>query len=396
MKNKKLLYAKAVFGKEERRAVAETLKNNWLSAGKKSEEFEQKIAELFGKKYGVFVNSGSSANLLALKVLNLPVGSEVITPVLTFATTLAPIIQLGLKPVFVDCEIGTYLPSLSEIRKKITLQTKALMIPHLIGNLMNGEDIRNLAKEHNLIYIEDSCDTLGGSINNFRTGYYSYLTTTSFYASHIITAMGGGGMVMTSDENIAKRLKALRDWGRGIDDNEDIEKRFSYALDGIYYDAKFIFIEMGYNFKPIDAMAAFGLEQLKKLGKFTAIRQRNFEALYNFFGQYSQWFHLPKQLSRAKVNWLAFPLTIKEDAPFTRLELVKHFESRGVQTRPIFSGNILRQPAFQLVANGAEKFTNADSVMRNGFLLGIHQGLTLKDINYVKKIFKGMSLPFSE
>lgn len=372
---KKISYNEPNFGEEEVSAVVSTLNNKWLTAGKNCEEFTQKISELFGKKYGVMVNSGSSANLLALISLDLPKGTEIITPILTFATTLSPIVLLGYKPVFVDCEVGYYLPTADAIKEKITEKTSAVFIPNLIGNLPEYKKIRQICNEKKIVLVEDSCDTLGHKA-------YGDIVTTSFYATHVITACGAGGVVMTDDEKIAKKLRSMRDWGRGIDDNEDIDARYSYQLDDIPYDAKFVYVNMPFNFKPIEPMGAFGLVQLKKLESFLQIRRRYFEELVNFFSEFEE-FITPKEFEKS--NWLNFPLMLSETAKFDRLTLVKWLEAKNIQTRPIFSGNVLRQPFFKAEASG---FPKADMIMKNGLAFGIHQSLTNDEITYIKDVFK--------
>ncbi|MEK7085322.1 MAG: aminotransferase class I/II-fold pyridoxal phosphate-dependent enzyme, partial [Patescibacteria group bacterium] len=273
MKQKKYIrvpYGLSVHGEEEINAVVKVLRGN-TALGKRTREFEKKIADLFGKKYGVMVNSGSSANLLAFDLLNLPKGAEVITPMLTFATTVSPIIMRGLTPVFVDVEEGTYVANVAQVERAITKRTRALMIPSLIGNVPNLKQLAAIAKKHNLFLVEDSCDTLGASFQGKPTGTYSHISTTSFYGSHIINGAGGGGMILVNNPEWAERLVVLRGWGRSSSlfgektESEDLGKRFRTRLAGIPYDAKFIFSEMGYNFLPLEISSAFALEQLKKL-----------------------------------------------------------------------------------------------------------------------------------
>lgn len=365
----KVLYAKAVFGDEEKQAVLKSLENTFLSVGALSAEFEEKVAKLFGKKYAVFVNSGSSANLLVSQLI--PRG-EVITPALTFATTLTPLLQCGLTPVFIDSEIDTFLPTIESITAKITDKTTAIMIPNLLGNKMDSLALRAICDARGILYIEDSCDTI--------TGAHGHFVTTSFYGSHIITAMGAGGMVMSDDKEAIDRIRTMRDWGRGVDVSEDIQERYKYEIDGIPYDGKFWYTEQGFNMRPVEAQAAFGLEQLKRFEGFEIKRKENFKALYEFFAG-TGYFNMP--VSQFDPNWLAFPLTLKKDAPFTRFEMVQYFEEHGIQTRPIFSGNICRHPAFKQDGD----FPNADYVMIYGVLLGIHQGMGDNEINYIKTTY---------
>lgn len=371
----KILYAQAVYGQEEINAVVKSLDNTFLSVGELSVQFEKEVAHVFNKDFGVFVNSGSSANLLVTQLI--PKG-DVITPCLTFATTLTPLLQRGLTPVFVDSEIDTFVPRLEDIEAKITDKTTAVMIPNLLGSRMNSYGLRELCDENKILYVEDSCDTIVESNGHF--------VTTSFYGSHMITAMGGGGMVMSNDKRAIDRIRTMRDWGRGVDVSEKIEDRYKYEIDGFPYDGKFWYTERGFNMRPVEAQAAFGLEQLKRLKGFSDKRAMNFTTLKIFFTSYSQFFNLPHEPEVGRTNWLAFPLTIKAAAPFTRFELVKWFEDHNIQTRPIFSGNILRHPAFKDLAQG--DFSHADYIMKNGLLLGIHQGLDREQLEYIKQTFR--------
>ncbi len=387
----RVLYGKAVHGEEEEKAIVEILRASKTIMGPKIIEFEQKVATIFGKKYGIMVNSGSSANYLAFEVMNLEKGSEVITPVLTFSTTLSPIIKNDLVPVFVDVGLETYISDLKQVNDAVTSKTKCLMIPNLIGNVPDLTIIRKIADDNNLLYVEDSCDTIGSTFNGKPTGEYSHISTTSFYGSHIITAAGGGGMICTNNDDWKRRCLVLRGWGRSsaVDESESLEKRFGINLEGIDYDTKFIFEEAGYNFLPLELSAAFGLEQLKKLPEFARIRKNNFDELKKFFSHYEEFFILPKQLDSVKTNWLAFPLIIKSDAPFSRLEIASHLENNNIQTRPVFTGNVLRQPGFKsLNASLLRKdFPNADYIMKSGFLIGCHHGLTEKHIKYMEDNF---------
>lgn len=384
-------YGLAVHDRDEEQAVLEVLQNHKTIMGDKVKEFENKIAALFGKKFGIMVNSGSSANLLAFELINLPKDSEIITPILTFSTTLAPILQKKLIPVFVDIEPDTYLINIDNIEKLINKNTKALMIPSLLGNIPNLKQIKKLADKHNLIFIEDSCDTLGATFEDMPTGIYSDISTTSFYGSHIITAAGEGGMICVNNGDMEKRARILRGWGRtsAINESENIDERYSSNLDDIPYDSKFIFEEIGYNFLPSEISAAFGLVQLNKLNQFKKIRNENFNQLKEFFSNHD-YFVLPKQLPFVQTSWLAFPLTIQSNAPFTRLEIVKHLEKNQIQTRPIFTGNVLRQPAFKNIdhKNLESKFPNADYIMKNSFLIGCNHGLTFAHIEKIKQTFK--------
>ena len=397
----KVYYANAVYDQKEIKAVNEVLKNHLtLMDGPLVKEFENKVANIFGKKYGVMVNSGSSANLIALASLDLPKGGEVITPALTFATTVAPIYQCGLIPHFIDVEHAEFIPNIEAITSAINSKTVAIMIPNLLGNVCEWKAIYKIAKKHKLKVIEDCADTIGYKYyksKNGTTGEYNDLVTTSFYASHIITAGGQGGMVCTNDKKLLDKLKLLRGWGRSsavFNESEDIEKRFNTKVDGIDYDSKFIFTDIGYNFLPSEISAAFGLEQLKKLPKYKKIRQRNFEALREFFMPYSdyRWVERVGWGTHADTPWLAYPLVLDSQAPFTRKEMQIHFEKNGIQVRTIFTGNITRQPVMKNKKwKGNKEFPTADDVMRNGMLIGAHQGMSLEEVDRVKKVFNDLA-----
>lgn len=385
-------YGKTVHGEDEIQAVVATLRTS-TQMGKQVMAMEQKIAELFNKKYGIMVNSGSSANYLAVEILQLPEGSEVITPVLTFATTVAPLVKNKLIPVFVDVEPDTFNIDVAQVEGLITAKTKALMIPNLLGNLPDWQKLRDIADRHGLIVIEDSADTLGATIGNISSGNYSDISTTSFYGSHVINCAGNGGMLCVKTEELARKAKLLRSWGRSSSlfvESESIENRFNVTVDGIDYDAKFLFEALGYNFEPSEIGAAFGLVQLSKLDNNIEQRVKAFAAHLRFFSEFKDWFILPKQLSQSRTGWLAFPLIVKEDAPFTRKELQIALEKRDIQTRTVFTGNILRQPGFKdiLRKESPAGYPNADRVMKGGMLIGCHHGLTEEMMDYIHHAFK--------
>ena len=384
-------YGLAVHDEEEENAVLEIIKNKKTIMGEKVKQFEKNISKIFSKKFSTMVNSGSSANLLAFEALDFPKNSEIITPILTFATTLSPIIKKELIPVFVDVEPETFIVNIDQIEESITDNTKALMIPSLLGNIPDMERLRKIADDNDLVFIEDSADTLGATFDDLSTGKFSDISTTSFYGSHIITAAGEGGMICCNDQKMDEKFKILRGWGRSsaLNESEEIEKRFNIKLDNIPYDSKFIFEEIGYNFLPTEISAAFGLIQLKKLEKFAEIRQKNFDSLYSFFMN-QNFFRLPKQLSQVKTSWLAFPLTIENDAPFSRIEIVKYLELHGIQTRPVFTGNVLRQPAFKKInyKNSDRKFDVTNNIMKNSFLIGCNHGLNNEHIEKIKSVFQ--------
>ena len=384
-------YGQTVHGEDEIAAVVNVLRTS-TQMGSHVRGMEAKVAALFAKKHGIMVNSGSSANYLAVEILRLPEGSEVITPVLTFATTVAPLIRGRLVPSFVDAAPGTYNIDVAAIEEMITPKTRAMMIPSLIGNLPDWDVIQEIAERHNLIVIEDSADTLGATLNDTSTGTRSHLSTTSFYGSHVINAGGNGGMLCVNDDELARRAKLLRSWGRAsslFQDSEAIENRFNVDLDGIRYDAKFLFEDLGYNVEPSEMGAAFGLVQLDRLEQNIAAREENFRRQAAFFQHYADWFVMPQQLQGARTGWLAFPLTLKADAPFDRTAMQIHLEKHDIQTRPVFTGNILRQPAMKGRQHNARSggYQVADDVMRGGILLACHHGLEQAHIDHMHTVF---------
>ena len=392
---KKVYYGKAVYNSKEINAVIKVLKNDSLSLvdGKNVKKLENRVSKLFGKKYGLMVNSGSSANLLGLSSFNFKKGSEIITPNLTFSTTIAPIYQLGLIPHFIGVEKNKFQADPLQIEKCINKKTVAVMIPNLLGNVANWKAISKIAKKYNLKVIEDSADTIGYKINNKNTGQLSDVVTNSFYASHIINGAGTGGIVCFNNFNLYQRAKLLRGWGRSsatFNESENANKRFNIKISGIDYDAKYIFSDLGYNFLPSELSAAFALEQIKKLNNNIYIRNKNFSFLKKFFSKYPQYFDLPEQYSNVKTPWLAFPLVIKKNRYFKRKDMQIFFEKNNIQTRTIFTGNILKQPVMKnrFFKKHPKCDKVANDVMRNGILLGCHQGMNKSELDYICKTFK--------
>lgn len=370
--SKKVWYAPHKFeayGQEEIDAVVESLKSGWLGGqGPKSIEFEEKIAKTFGKKYGVFVNSGSSACLLAIAALDLPKGTKIITPACTFATTLAPIIQLGYVPIFVDVGLNTYCAIIDQVIAKVTSDTSAIMLPNLIGNKPDWDKLKRYLVEmgrEDIFLIEDSADTLTKTP-------VTDVATTSFYASHVITAGGVGGMVMYNDKKHVTKCLQYRDWGRLGNDSEIMDDRFNHVVDGIPYDHKFLYSVLGYHMKASEMNAAFGIVQLDRFGVNSKIRRDNIERyIKNLKGVGD--LILPDD--SIEPNWLAMPLQTKN-----RLELLTFLEEQNIQTRVTFAGNVTRHPVYR---EYLEDFENSDIIMKNGFLLGAHHGMDLDDVDYV-------------
>lgn len=373
-------YGLTVHGEDEEKAVVAVLRSS-TQMGRHVREMEAKVAALFAKRQGIMVNSGTSALFLAAEILGLPKGSEVITPALTFATTVSCLVKNGLAPAFVDCERDTFCMDAGKVEAAITPNTKAMCVPNLLGNMPDWPALAALAKKHGLKMIEDSADTLGGTLQGKASGSWSDISITSFYGSHVINCAGNGGMLCVNDEEYARKAKLLRSWGRSSSlyvESEAVENRFDIDIEGIPYDKKFVFEALGYNLEPSEMGAAFGLVQLARLEANIAVREANFRKQYDFFTAYARFFHLPRQREASHTGWLAFPLVVKDDAPFTRRDMQVFLERRNIQTRVIFTGNILRQPGFRDIAcrGRAEDFTQADAVMRGGILLACHHGLT--------------------
>lgn len=388
-------YGMTVHGEEEIAAVNHVLRTS-TQMGTHVRQFEQQVAELFAKQHGIMVNSGSSALLLAAEILQLPAGSEVITPALTFSTTVSCLVKSGLVPVFVDAKQGSYCIDTAKVEAAISPDTRALCVPNLLGNVADWETLNAIAQRYNLLTIEDSADTLGATIGGKSSGHSTQISVTSFYGSHVINCAGNGGMLCVNDQQYSDRARLLRSWGRSSSlfvESEAIENRFDLTVDGIEYDAKFVFDAVGYNLEPSELGAAFGLVQLKKLQANIDARISNFRRQLDFFKDYENWFILPQQTPDTRTGWLAFPLTIREGAPFSRRELQIYFEKRHIQTRVIFAGNINRQPGFRDIHKRVtnEGYPEADRVMRGGVLLACHHGLTDEMLHYVHDTFRAFA-----
>jgi len=373
-------YAKTVYGQEEIDAVVKCL-NESTQMGNYSRKFENEIAKLFDKKECLYVNSGSSALFIGIESFDFPDGGEVITPALTFGTSVGCLIKNNLVPVFVDVEPLTYCIDAKGIEKLINNKTVAILAPNLMGNLCDWPQIRQIADKYNLTVIEDSADTLGATIDGKSSGSYSDMSITSFYGSHIINCAGNGGALLLNDKKIIEKAKLLRSWGRSSslfdEKSEAIENRFDVNLDGIDYDAKFVFEAVGYNVEGSEIGAAFGLEQLKKLKKNITTRKNNFERQCNFFEQHKKYFSNPVETDNINTAWLAFPILINENAPFTRKDFQIYLEKRNIQTRVVFTGNIIRQPMMKGAKYRVSEdgYPNADAIMERGVLLPLHHGL---------------------
>jgi CDP-6-deoxy-D-xylo-4-hexulose-3-dehydrase len=365
---KKVWYApnkKEAYGDAEIQAVVDCLNDGWLAGfGPKSIQFEKEVSELFSKKYGLFVNSGSSAIILGLNALNLEPGSEIVTAACTFSTTIAPIIQCGMKPIFCDVEIGTYVPSPQQVLEKVSDKTKVIIIPNLIGSKPDWAEIRRLVGP-DIVLFEDSADTITSTPE-------TDIAITSFYSSHLITACGSGGMVMFNDEKLLKRATMFRDWGRIGDNSEDVKTRFEYSIDGIPYDYKFLYGAIGYNMKSSEVNAAFGLVQISRIEEIRAKRRSIFNRYIENLKEVSE---IVLPINTFNTDWLAIPFMTKN-----RMPLLTFLEENNIQTRVCFAGNVTRHPVYR---EYLEEFPNSDRIMAEGFLLGAHHGMTIEDCNYV-------------
>jgi CDP-6-deoxy-D-xylo-4-hexulose-3-dehydrase len=390
---KKVFYAEANYSEEEIKSVLEVLNNNRLAlmCGQNVKKLEDKIAKIFNKEFGLMTNSGSSANLIGVQSLNLEKGTKVITPALTFSTTVSPLVQSGLIPLFIDVEKETMQINTS-LLKEISLEgVSAICVPNLIGNVANWEEIYQFAKENNLKTIEDSADTIG---YKYKTDIknWSDVSTTSFYASHVVTGAGFGGMTCFSDKENYDLGLSLRGWGRRSSlygETEDYERRFNTKIDGMNYDDKYIFDDIAYNFLPSEISAAFALVQMKNLRKNLKNRLENYNYLKKNLSV-SDNFFIPLSYENVETGWLAFPVILQNKLASKRKEVQIFLEKAGIQTRTIFTGNILRQPVakkFKWESYG--NFSVSDNIMKSGILLGCHNKQTKDKMDYtLQKLFE--------
>ena len=400
----KINYAGRVYDQREMITMVDAVLEFWLTMGRYGETFEEELGRFLGVSEVIFVNSGSSANLLAVATLcsnelkgHLEIGDEVITPAVTFPTTVAPLIQNGLIPVFVDCELGTYNLDASALEEVISESTKAIFAPHTLGNPCDMDEIMRLAEKWRLFVIEDACDALGSRFGGKYVGAFGHLGTLSFYPAHHITT-GEGGAVITNDKKLARIARSIRDWGRACwceynttDPNGACGRRFEWEMPGLAgcYDHKYLYTNVGYNFRPTDIQAALGTVQLAKLPDFIEKRKHNFQRLLEGLNRYGEHLILPHWSERADVSWFAFPITVRPEAPFTRQELVRWLEDARIETRLLFAGNIIKQPGYQdMKCRLVGKLENSDLVMRNSFFIGVYPGLDDARIDYVLDKFE--------
>ena len=388
---KRILYSGSVHDQAEKDAVMAVLDGGVtaFTIGERVAEMERRVAALFGKASGVMVNSGSSALYLAVELLNLPAGAEVITSTCTFSTDISSIVRAGLVPVFVDVEPATYNADVSRIEEMITDRTRAILLPNLIGNAPDWDAVRALADAHDLHVVEDSCDALGARLRGTPTGTRSHLSLTSFANSHIITCAGNGGMVLLDDDALRDRGLLLRRWGRRSEvqlyGSRTGERDFWEELDGVRYDNMFIFDELGWNFEPSEMGAAFGLEQLKKLPTNYQRRQRNFAMYTEFLAAHEDRIVLPRTTDGLETAWLCYPIMVRTGAGFTRSDLQQFLEAREVDTRTVWTGNAVRQPMMKNVNFRAPVtgMPNADDVMAGAMILPMSHAIGDDGITYV-------------
>jgi CDP-6-deoxy-D-xylo-4-hexulose-3-dehydrase len=408
-------YAGPHFNADEYVAAAEALLNGWLVMGDKSIKFEKEFPKQFGKTNGILTNSGSSSNLLMMSALtskrgyNLPKGTKVLMPIAGFPTTLNPTLQVGFTPVFVDIEVDTLNMDLDQVERALELDPdiRVITFAHVLGNPPNMDRLMEIVKKHNLILLEDCCDALGSTYDGKPLGSYGEMASCSFYPAHHMT-MGEGGFVASKTYAQEVILRSFREWGRGCycvgpEANKlkcgSCGKRFQEwipEMPGEVFDHKYVYDEIGYNLKPIELQSAMGLVQIEKLDEIHALRRRNYQLLFNIYEKYEQFFHLPRAQEKSDPSWFAFPLTIRVDAPFKRMDIVDYLEENLIQTRPYFAGNIMLQPAYSHLMNPADardNFPVATMTMKNTYFHGTSPVITPEQIAYIGETVDGfMSL----
>jgi CDP-6-deoxy-D-xylo-4-hexulose-3-dehydrase len=385
----RIQYAGAVYGSEEVEAFVNSMLDGWFALSRRGAEFEKKLAEVVGTREAILVNSGSSANLLSIAALvetgRLEPGDEVITPLLSFPTLLNPLLLYGLRPVLVDVDVRTLNVTAKGVKAAVGRKTKALVLPHLLGNVFPVAEIKEIAERERLVLVEDCCDALGSRYKGRHVGTFGTMATFSFYVAHQIT-MGEGGAICTSDHELAEALRSLREWGRVVRDKGSVYPSGRLPPD---YSEKYTYLYKGFNLRPLEFQAAFGLVQLQRLPAFSLARKRNHEMLHRYFQRYAPWISTIRALKGAEPCWYSFPLLVREGAPFTREEILKHLDENNVETRPIFTGNLLRQPAYRNLKHVTIKggTANADYVTERAFFVGLYPGIDETKLNRMIAIF---------
>ena len=395
-------YAGRVFDAEELCNLVDASLDFFLTANRYADRFEAAFADYLGVSHALLVNSGSSANLVALTALTSPKlgdrrlrpGDEVVTVAAGFPTTVAPILQNQLVPVFVDINLGDYTASPDQLRQAVGPKTRAIMMAHTLGVPFDLDLVAELAARHDLWVVEDNCDALGSRYRGRLTGTFGHLATSSFYPAHHIT-MGEGGAVVTNDDALARIARSIRDWGRDCycagGENNTCGTRFSQQFGTLPrgFDHKYVYSHLGYNLKVTDMQAAIGCAQLHKLEGFIASRRHNFGRLMQILAPYGEWLLLPSVPPHVEPSWFGFVVTVRDSAPFTRDELVRYLEARRIETRSLFAGNLLRHPAFDgvphRIVGGLE---NSDLVTTNTFFLGVYPGIDDRHLDYIAEVFQ--------
>ncbi|MDP3987515.1 MAG: lipopolysaccharide biosynthesis protein RfbH [Candidatus Levybacteria bacterium] len=394
-------HAGKVFDEKELNALIEACLDGWWTEGRFAQEFEKKFAKYLDTKYVTLVNSGSSANLVAFMSLTSKVfkeraikpGDEVITSATAFPTTVNPIIQAGCVPVFVDNDIETGNITAEQIKKAMSKKTKAIMVAHTLGNPIPLDEILKIVKKNKLWLIEDCCDALGSTYDGKMLGTFGDVATFSFYPAHHIT-MGEGGAIVTKNPLIHRSIRQFRDWGRDCwcDTGKDntCRKRFAWKM-GLLpygYDHKFIYSQIGYNLKLTDMQPALGLAQLEKLDSFIKKRNENFRRIFRHMKKYEKYFILPKWEKKASPSWFGFLLTIKDNAPFKRLDIINFLEKKNIATRTLFSGNLLRHPAYMNIKHRkVGSLKNSDKFTNDAFWIGVYPGIKDEMLKFILKSF---------
>lgn len=393
-------YAGRVFDAEEMVAAVDSLLDFWLTLGPQGEAFERELADYVGVSHALLVNSGSSANLVACSTLTSPQlerplrpGDEVITVAAGFPTTVAPIVQHGCIPVFVDVSLENANVLPERVADAVGPKTRAVVLAHTLGNPFEVDAVLDIIRRHDLYLIEDNCDALGATYRGKKTGTFGHLATQSFYPPHQLTT-GEGGAVLTNSGRLRRIAASFRDWGRDCwcDSGKDntCGKRFGWQLGRLPcgYDHKYTYSHLGYNLKPLDLQAAIGCQQLRKLDGFVAARRANHARLHRALMPYEEYLHLPQATPASEPSWFGFLLIVRDGAPFTRLEIVRYLEERYIQTRQLFAGNLLRQPALENVPHRVVGgLPNTDKLMNDAFFIGVYPGLTPAMLNHVEEVF---------
>lgn len=386
-----------VFDNDEILTLVDAALDGWITAGRYTEDFEFLLSKFIGVYSSLVVNSGSSANLIAVSSLTSPSlrkerlkkGDEVITVAAGFPTTVNPIVQNGLIPVFVDIEEGTYNINPDLVEGALSKKTKAIVVAHTLGNPFNIDRIGKIARDNDLFLIEDNCDALGSEYRGKKTGTFGDLSTLSFYPAHHIT-MGEGGAVMTNDPRLERISRSFRDWGRdcycetGASDSCGMRFTQQFGSLPLGYDHKYVYSHLGYNLKATDLQAAIGVAQLRKLSSFVEKRKSNFAYLYSRLKDHEDIFILPKKADYADPSWFAFPITVRKDAGFSRNDITGFFESNKIMTRTLFAGNLIRHPAYaEIEKRIASSLEVTDQTMLNSFFIGLYPGLYEEQLSYV-------------